>query len=154
MSPGDPTSTAGPLHYAPPEPPPSPLLVGTTFVGHIIGWAIGIGMFAWVSIYIVPRLERTFADYKLALPFPTMVLLRAAASARDGDLYLLLVPLGIAHSLAAAVYLRRAGRGRRMTYRLVLLLLVSALSLFVILGLFLPMVGLINSLSGGAGSKK
>src|SRR6478752_3467993 len=113
--------TVGPaaLHYAPPEPPPSPLLVGTTFFGHLVAWGIGLGMFAWLSIYVVPRYERTLADYKLALPYPTTLLLLAAANARDGRLFLLLVPAGIAHSLAAAVFLRRAGRGRRATYRLV-----------------------------------
>jgi hypothetical protein len=151
---GDSIPTGGPLHYAAPEPPASPLIVGTTFVGHLIGWAIGLGMFAWLSIYVVPRYERTIADYKLDLPSATKVLLLAAANARNGGLFLLLAPVGIAHSLAAAAFLRRAGRGRRATYRLVLTLVLAAVALFVILGLFLPWVGVINSLSGGAGSKK
>ena len=154
MRSGDPISTASPLHYAPPEPRSSPLLMWTVFVGHLVAWAVGVGMFAWLSIYVVPRYERTLADYKLALPYPTALLLLAAANARDGRLFLLLGPLAIGHSLAAAAFLRRAGRGRRMTYRLVLFLVLAAVALFVILGLFLPMVGLINSLSGGAGSRK
>jgi type II secretory pathway component PulF len=126
----------------------------TIFAAHVVAWAMGLGMFAWLSVYVVPRYERTIADYKLALPYPTMLLLLAAANARAGGLFVLLVPVAIAHSLAAALWLRRGGRGRRAVYRLVVTLVLGAAVLFVLLGLFLPMVGLWNSLGGAGGSKK
>ena len=79
MRPRNPSLTGDPLHYAPPEPLPSPLIAGTTFLGHLIGWAIGLGMFAWLSIFVVPRYERTIADYKLELPYATKLLADSGA---------------------------------------------------------------------------
>ena len=143
-----------PLSYAPPEPLPSPLLVSTTFFGHLVGWTLGLGLFAWLSVYVVPRYERTIADFQLDLPYASKLLLLAAANARDGGVFLLLVPLGIAHALAAAVFLRRAGRGRRTAYRLVVTLVLGAVVLFVVLALFLPLVGVMNSLGGAGGPKR
>ena len=128
--------------------------MGTTFASHLVGWALGLGLFAWLSVYVVPRYERSIAEYQLDLPGATRLLLLAAANARHGHIFLLLVPLGIAHALEAAAFLRRAGRGRRAAYRLVLTLVLAAVALFVILALFLPMVALINSLSGAGGSKR
>ena len=152
MNARNPDTGADRLYYAAREPLASPLLVTTTFVGHLVGWAVGLGMFAWLSIYVVPRYERTIADYQLDLPHATKLLLLTAAGVRDGGVFLLLAPLAVAHSLGAALFLRRAGRGRRATYRLVLTFVLGALVLFVVLGLFLPMVSLINSLSGARGS--
>jgi hypothetical protein len=83
-----------------------------------------------------------------------MVMAHVAAQAREGGLFVLLVPLAIGHSLAAAFWLRGAGRGRRLTYRLLVLLITASVTLFVILSLFLPMIGLIDSLGGATTPKK
>src|SRR5258708_3179434 len=119
-----------------------------------MGWAAALMMLWWVSTYIVPKLEQTAADYKLRLPVPTVVVTHVAAGAREGGLFIVLVPLAIGHSVFAALWHRRAGRGQRRAYRLLLFLVVAGVALFVILGLFLPTVGLINSLSGSAGGRK
>jgi hypothetical protein len=131
-----------------------PFLAWGTLVNHLIGWCVAIALLTWVSVYIVPKFEQTAAEYQVGLPYPTKVLLGITSRARDGVLFVTLVPLAIGHSVGAALWHRRATRGQRLVYRLLVLLMVAAASLFVILGLFLPMIGLINSLSGGAAPKK
>ena len=143
--------TADRLDYAPPPPPSSSARIVVIFFTHIVGWAVAIAMAAFVSVYLAPKFEQAAADFKLALPLPSALVLRFAVHVRDGTMYPVLTFLALAHSLAAAAWLSRGGRGRRQLYRLLLTLLLGAVVLFVVLALFLPMVGLMDSLGGASG---
>ena len=143
-----------PLDYAVPPPAPPPVIDWMILTRHLMGWAAGLLMLWWMSVYVIPNFERTAADFKLNLPYATKVVFSIAGRARDGGLFVLLVPLAIGHSVFAALWHRRAGRGPRLVYRLLLFLAVASVTLFVILALFLPMVGLIDGLAGGASPKK
>ena len=121
------------------------------FITHVIGWAVAIAMAAFVSNLIVPRFEQSAAEFKLALPLPTALVVQFAVYVRNGTAYPVLTGLAVAHSLAAAAWLSRGGPGRRRLYRLLLTLLLGAVVLFAVLALFLPMIALIDNLAGSSG---
>lgn len=121
------------------------------FTRHLIGWAVfGTAVFVLV-VFVVPRFEDIFRDFKLDLPAPTKFLLRAS---RAG--YLLAIfaaPLALAHAFAAAALYPRSGRMGRFLYRLMLVLVLGAVVAVVVLALFMPYVAIMEGISG-MGPKK
>ena len=134
------------LDYAGPGAARRVRLDGMALATHLTGWLLVIGVFEVLAVFVVPRFEDIFKDFKLALPAATMQLLWMA---RDGSFLVLLLGVGVAHSFAAAWWYRRAGRGTLLAYRIVLFLLLAGSILFVLAALHLPLVSLLTGLSGG-----
>ena len=138
-----------PLDYADPSRRAPPRLDGYALASHLIGWAVfGLAVFAMV-VWVVPRFEDIFKDFKVRLPEPTTTLLSIS---RSGVLLPLLLAVALAHSFTAAAWYPRSGRAGRFLYRIVLMLLLAAVVAFFFITLFLPFVTLMSALSGAAPS--
>jgi type II secretory pathway component PulF len=97
---------------------------------------------------LVPRFESLFADFALAIPGSTKMLFEASRAYRGtgwviASAGLLLLPIVWILSISA-------GRRDRL-YRVATTLLTGALVTWVVVGLFVPMVSLIDSASSAKG---
>ena len=141
-----------PVEYGAGSPFVSPRFDAYAMVVHLMGWTLFTTVILLLAVFIVPRFGEIFMDYRLDLPYPTKVLLRVSRFLTDGGaerfLLLLLLPIPFVHALAAGLLYPRAGRGRRLMYRLLVTLAITGVVLFVVLALFLPYIALINAVSG------
>jgi type II secretory pathway component PulF len=119
---------------------------------HLIGWALLETLLIVMVTRVLPRFEEIFNDFKLDLPAPTKTLL---ALSRGSGIMLVIVTaaVSIAHAFAAAAWYPHSSRFGRFLYGLVLFLLSAAVIAFVVLALFMPMISLIDGVSG-SGSRK
>lgn len=110
-------------------------------------------------LFVVPPFEAIFKDFGTVLPAPTTWLLAASRfAARGGWVILIVFPViaGFLGALrrarvpAADVQSERRGWLRRMSLLgLLVLLAVSAIVVVTMIALFLPMISLIQAVSGG-----
>ena len=126
------------------ETPPggSPRRAGVFDLNTFFRSAILVGAFIVIMLFVVPRFEDVFRDYKMELPFVTKLLLATSRVAAGGWWApLMLIPPGLAFVVA-----QFGPAGRRLA-RIVVMLLLGALVLFVALGIFMPMLTFIEGIS-------
>jgi hypothetical protein len=114
---------------------------------HLAGWFLVLGVVRVVGIFVIPRFEQVYANYVVGLPEATRRVLWFSRAERDWPFRLPLIALGLAHSIAAAWWCRRATEVQKLVYRLALMLLLAGALLYVVAGLCMPLV---NTLSGVA----
>ena len=139
-----------PDYAAWPAHAPQRLMVWT-FLSHLTGWALATTVLMVPCLFVLPRYEQILAEYRAPVPDSTRIALGAARLVRQYGIALR--PVALAHSWFAAAWYARAGVGARRAYRLVLTLFVCAAFAVVILALFLPIVSITNTLTGGPAPK-
>ena len=133
------------FEYAMPTGGGPPAFDNTALFGHLVGWALGSIVLLSAALFVIPRLEETFKDFKLDLPALTKFVLATSRWIRQWGWVLL--PLPFFHAVLVAMWYPRARIGARRLYRLVLTLFVCALFALVILSMFLPYLSLIQSMA-------
>ena len=107
-------------------------------------WRSGllVGIFVVIMVLVVPRLEDTFRDFRVDLPAVTKMLL-ATSRATSGGWWvaLLAIPPGLAYLVA------QFGRSGRAYARIAIVVATGALVLFVMLGIFMPMLTLVEGMT-------
>jgi hypothetical protein len=121
------------------------------FWAHLCGWVLGLALVLAPCLFVLPRYEVMLKDFNAEVPQTTVMALGAARWLRAYGIFL--APLALAHSFLVAVWYARAGIAARRLYRLLLTLCVCAIGAIVIFALFLPIISITNSLSGGATAK-
>ena len=146
------------MKNVPPPLPPQPLEYrgdrGPSLIGarrspsifSIVRFVIAIGMMAILAavlLLVIPRIETVYADFGVKLPMVTAIILDASRFLRT--------PIGWAFGILIAgvvgvvfAVLPIKGRWLRLLVMTILALLVIALAL----ALFMPMISLIESISG------
>ena len=140
---------AGPLGYARPGTGVStPLFDVQTFFTHLTCWTVALVLFVVTIFFVVPKFSAIFYDFKLDLPAATKLLMTLSRQPVAGFLVALLLITGAGESVAAGFWHRRSTPGVRRAYRLAVVFVVGAITLFVALAIFLPYVALIEGVSG------
>jgi type II secretory pathway component PulF len=124
---------------------------GFTLWAHLSGWALAAALVMGPCLFILPRYEAMLKDFNAEVPQTTLMALGAARWLRTWGI--VFAPVALAHSALVAVWFARASLTSRRLYRLVLTLCVCAAGAVVILALFLPIISITNSLSGGVTTK-
>jgi type IV pilus assembly protein PilC len=128
-----------------------------SFPAFLAGAIIAVAI-AFIMLLVVPRFEQIFKDFGTKLPALTQVVLQLARiTASGGWVALTLLPV-IAGFLGALIPPEEplpevTEGGRRRRRRMTVVMRATVLILFVIAGvtilaLFLPMISLINAVSG------
>jgi hypothetical protein len=136
------------LGYGQPDPKlaPRPVFDGSTAVV-LWPWAFVLTLLFGV---VTPRFEVIFRDFGTQLPTVTVVLLRFSRFFLNNYGWVVVWAIAVGAPFAVAP-LRRPVRGRRRSFALAItVLLCGATVAFGIIGLYAPMISLIQSVSGGA----
>jgi uncharacterized membrane protein len=121
------------------------------FGGHLSGWVLGTVLLLVPCLFILPRYEEIMKDFNAEVPASTRIALGAARLLiRFG---ILLAPVAVAHALLVGLWYPRASVGAKRFYRLCLTLCVCAVFALVIFALFLPIIAITDSLTGGVTKK-
>ena len=136
------------LDYAPPAPA-ARRFDGFALATHLAGWFLTLLLALGVSVFIVPRFEQFYRDFKAGIPEPTKLLLQVARELGDTRPLLVIATLCLLHSLSAAYWYRRATPAQKLAYRLVLFLLIAFAIGFVFVGLCEPLSRAMPGISGG-----
>lgn len=110
-------------------------------------WSAGV-LFVWalLVIMLVPKVEQVFNDFKAKLPAPTQFMFEMERVLRAGFwVVVVLVPVGIGFATGPL------GPGGRRLVRMLLTLAFAGLVVFALLSLLVPMINLMNGLSGARG---
>lgn len=120
------------------------------FARHLSGWAAGSVLLLIPCLFILPRYETLLTENKAQVPATTGAAIAAARWLRHSN-FIVLVPVGLAHSLAIALWYPRASLPALRLYRVLLTLCAGAVFAFVILALFLPIASITKSFSDKIG---
>ena len=117
----------------PPAPPLNPLLMVVSFVLSFLLWLTVVCQY----VFIVPRVERLFGDFRMKLPWLTEQVLHH---------YRWAVP-----AITVAAFLVCIALGRRSSWPWLFLLILLPLIINVLVGvsLYFPNMELLDGLSGG-----
>ena len=130
------------------QPSGSGTLRGTVFT--VVVHGIALLALAGVLVFQVPRYEETFRDARMTLPRLTMVVISLSSLTKQ-YLLLLLPPLLAAD--AAVCFVLRSRAATAMPSRLWSMAVIAVLllvALLVVLGLYLPLRSLTDSLAHSA----
>ena len=130
-----------PLAYA--TPPPA-RHVRWRFDWGTCLWSAGvIGAWSLLLLLLVPKVEAVFADFTAKLPATTVLLVDCERVIRSGFWFIV---IGIPVAIGAAT--GPLSPGGRRAVRMLLTLAFAGLVVFALLGLLIPMLNLVNSMSG------
>lgn len=120
------------------------------YLAHLIRWSLVAGTLAAVLAGIVPRFEQIFADFKIPMPWPTMLLLAVSRwFVRDmGWVALAPLPFLLAYLMSLPGGTPQERRTFRRRERLLAFLIVAVFLVYVVLSLFVPLITLIGAMSG------
>ena len=132
---------SSPVDYETPEGG-SPHRAGVFDLNTFFRSAILVGAFIVIMLFVVPRFEDVFRDFKMELPETTKLLLATSRATAGGWwVALLTIPPGLGFLVA-----QFGPAGRRLA-RMGVMLLLGALVLFVALGIFMPMLAFFEAMS-------
>lgn len=134
--------------FNPPKPPPSSIEADrirwvTTWVPALTA-AFVFGVFGFILFFIVPKFEAIFADFGTSLPVPTLMVIHASRIMRHG--WPLTVPAAAILATGLWLLLRRLSRTSIGLFVLLALLLVGGGVAFIVIALFVPLVGTIQTM--------
>lgn len=134
QTPGEPPH-ATPLEYAPRAP--------STFDWNICLRALLLlGAFVGIMVVVLPRFEKTFRDFDMEMPLATRMLLATSHAMRGGWwIALLAIPPGLGFVVG------QLARPGRVLARTLIVVLFGLLVIFVVFGLFSPMMALIEGMA-------
>jgi len=140
--------TEGPpinLEYRTPDPR-GPRRAGPAYLlSRLISSYIGYLLVMAVLVLIVPRFEQVFADFKLAVPTATSLLLSISRICVRNYLWISFLPLPAIWAYGCyCISNRRLRRGLRLTA----FLLVVAFLVVTLLSLFIPTFSLLHGVAG------
>ena len=139
----------GPVGYARPGTVrPAPPFDLQAFFTHLTCWTIAVIIFLVMTLFVVPRFNAIFMDFRLDLPLATKVLFTVCRWPLAVVPLLLLLLAGAGDSVAAGFWRPRSTLGIRRAYRLGVVFVTAVVALFVALAIFLPYVALIDAVSG------
>ena len=118
------------------------------FLPPFLSFGAVIGVFTLAMVFVIPRFEQIFKDFRLDLPGPTKLLLAVSRWFTNDYGWAFSVAACTALAVGLAFLDERARRRRRWLYPLLALLLFIGAVVFVILALFLPMISLMDGISG------
>ena len=131
---------SSPLEYEP--PPGAGRRPGVFDMSTFARAGVLVGAFVAIMVLVVPRFEDTFRDFKIELPAATKMLLATSRATAGGWwVALLAIPPGLAFLVA------QFGRAGRAYARIAIIVASGALVLFVVLGVFQPMLTLIEGMT-------
>ena len=137
--------TQTPLDYRTPTP--------SERAGSRIGFSLGmalpvalfVGVLSIILIFVIPRFETIFKDFGTRLPLVTTVVLNFALWFRSAYYAW---PIVICLPLLAGLFAPKSSGAQRWL-RLLLVLVFGGIVLLVAAALFLPLLSLIDNMSGG-----
>ncbi|HZL38415.1 MAG TPA: hypothetical protein VFC78_24085 [Tepidisphaeraceae bacterium] len=116
-------------------------------ISRLIGSYLAYAVVMAVLVGVVPKFSRIFTDFNLALPLPSVLLVRASQLCITHYLWAVLLPVPAGWALLTSMA-AGSSPSRRRWVRLGAFMLVAAFLIFAILALFMPMISLINGMSG------
>ena len=141
--------TTDPLPYAAPVTRGS--FVGAARVFHfgIFLWSLAL-VVAWmlILVFVLPRFEQVFMDFKTELPATTKVLFAARTGVVYGGFAVLLLLPFVLGFVSGPL-----GPGGRRALRMVVTLLFALVVVLTVLGIFQPLMALMSGASGGGGKR-
>ena len=118
------------------------------FLPPFLSFGAAIGVITLAMVFVIPRFEQIFKDFKMDLPGPTKLLLAISRWFTNNYGWAVSAVACTALAVGLAFLDGRARRRGRWFYPLLAALVFVGVVVFVVIALFLPMITLVEGISG------
>lgn len=125
------------------------------YLGQFLPAFILLSFIVGLLVFLVPKFREIFSDFRTSLPTLTCLLILVGDYCQRFYLWLLVLPIALAVPLPLTIYYYRTENTRGVVKILLItttliFALFTLLAILTFVALFLPLITLISSLSGGA----